>query len=347
MRTFGVPLISLAVWLGSASGQEAAQSGGRSLPLCTSAHIVFDASSVEYIFLRPEDVLAKDERFWEEDSAYRLAKLWHKLNNVPIPLAEWRKDITQLVSTPSAERSTHAVFTLARALADSHGEFMNRALPHICSFLPKTDVKLDTTVYFTAYTRARGFMMNDNIVINIMHPYWHGDRQHLLNAIAHEIFHIGYGRNPATQALQTLARQNDDRFHQLGRQLQNEGMATYVAYKALSMYSATAEKDYELLANPADVMELRRKLNALFGEAATLSGEEMQKRSWDIGVMQRAYYVVGADMARMIESKIGRKALIDTITKGPRSYITTYNAGVPAVERIAALPSTHRTPRRR
>jgi len=83
------------------------------------------------------------------------------------------------------------VFALAKALADSHAEFMKRAVPHVCSYLPGTEVKLDTTVYFTAYTQARGFMTQSNIVINIMHPYWHGDRQHLLNAIAHEIFHIG------------------------------------------------------------------------------------------------------------------------------------------------------------
>lgn len=83
------------------------------------------------------------------------------------------------------------MFALAKALADSHAEFMKRAVPHVCSYLPGTEVKLDTTVYFTAYTQARGFMTQSNIVINIMHPYWHGDRQHLLNAIAHEIFHIG------------------------------------------------------------------------------------------------------------------------------------------------------------
>jgi hypothetical protein len=325
----------LLLFSSSLAAQPPAQAVGTNSPPCASAHITFDISSIEHIFLRPEDVLANAERFWEEDGAYVRAKAWHEANNIPIPLDEWRENLKRLVSTPAAERTGHPVFALGKALADSHTDFMKQALPHICSYLPDTNVKLDTTVYFTAYTRARSFMMNDNIVINIMHPYWHGDRQHLLNAIMHEVFHLGYGRNPTSQM---LSRQSDDRFYALRRQLQNEGMATYVAYKAVAIYPAAGEKDYPLLANPADVIELRRKLNALFEQAASLPADELQKRSWDIGVMQRVYYIVGADMARTIEGKAGRKVLNETITKGPRVFVATYNALVPTADRIVELP---------
>lgn len=287
------------------------------------------------MFLKPEDVLANSERFWDDDGAYKLAKAWHERNKVPIAMDDWREDLRRLAGTPVTQRSGHAVFALARSLAGSHDDFVKQALPLICSYLPDDEVNLDATVYFTAYTRARSFMMNDNIVINIMDPYWHGDRQHLLNAITHEIFHLGYGRNLKSQE---LARRTDDRFYPLHRQLQNEGMATYVGFRAVAMYPAAAEKDYPLLANPADVIDLRHKLNALFGQAATLSAEDLQKRSWDIGVMQRAYYIVGADMARTIEAKAGRKVLIETISKGPRSFVAAYNACVPAAERIFELP---------
>ena len=114
-------------------------------------------------------------------------------------------------------------------------------------------------------------------------------------------------------------------------------MATYVSYKALAMYPAAGEKDYQLLANPEDVVNLRRQVNALFMQAASLSQDELQKRSWDIGITQRAYYVVGADMARIIEGKAGRRALVETIDRGPRSFVATYNSLVPAAERVAEL----------
>jgi hypothetical protein len=227
------------------------------------------------------------------------------------------------------------VFALAKALGGNYAEFMNRAIPHVCSYLPDAEVKLDTTVYLTAYTRARGFMTQSNIVVNIMDPYWQGDRQHILNAIAHEIFHIGYGRNPTSLA---LAQPNNDRFYGILRQLHNEGIATYVSYKALAIYPAAGEKDYQLLAKPADVANLRRQLNALFLQAASLSPDELQERSWDIGITQRAYYVVGADMARTIEGKAGRKVLVGTIDKGPRSFAATYNRLVRNAERIVELP---------
>lgn len=307
---------------------------GTNSPQCAGPQIGFDISSIEHIFLRPENILANEERFWEGDGAYRLAKLWHERNNIPIPHDEWEENLKRIAGTPAAERSAHPVFGLAKALADSYAEFMKRAIPHVCSYLPDAEVKLDTTVYLTAYTQARGFMTQSNIVVNIMHPYWQGDRQHILNAIAHEIFHIGYGRSPTSLA---LAQQSNDRFYGLLRQLHNEGMATYVSYKALAMYPAVAEVDYKLLANPADVVGLRRQINALFLQAASLSQEDLQKRSWDIGVTQRAYYVVGADMARTIEGKAGRRALIETITKGPRSFVATYNGLVPAAERVVVL----------
>jgi len=187
------------------AAQPPARASGTNSPRWASARVVFDVSSLEHIFLRPEDIFANAERFWKEDGAYR------------------------------------------------------------------------------------------------------------------------------------LANQNDDRFCSLLRPLQNEGMATYVAFKAVAMYPAAAEKDYQLLANPADVIDLRNKLNGFFERATSLPADELQKRSWDIGVMQRAYYIIGADMARTIEGKAGRRALIDTITKGPRSFVTTYNALVPAADRIVEL----------
>jgi hypothetical protein len=89
--------------------QGAAAAGGRVLPQCASAHILFDISSIEQIFLRPEAVLANADRFWEEDGAYRLAKLWHERNNIPIPYDEWRENLKRIVRTPAAERSSSCV----------------------------------------------------------------------------------------------------------------------------------------------------------------------------------------------------------------------------------------------
>jgi hypothetical protein len=53
-----------------------------------------------------------------------------------------------------------------------------------------------------------------------------------------------------------------------------------------------------------------------------------------INVAARAYYVVGADMARTIEAHLGREALVMTIRDGPASFVRTYNGLVTEPERI-------------
>jgi TRAP-type uncharacterized transport system substrate-binding protein len=54
--------------------------------------------------------------------------------------------------------------------------------------------------------------------------------------------------------------------------------------------------------------------------------EELQKLSWDQGVMGRAYYVTGAHLCQVIDERKGRSALIDVYSKGPISIINLYNS---------------------
>jgi hypothetical protein len=99
-----------------------AKAAGTDSTRCAGANIVFDVSSIEHIFLRAEDVLANSERFWKEDGAYRLAKLWHELNNIPIPLDEWRENLERVVSTPASERSAPRL----QRLGGFNAHFRNR-----------------------------------------------------------------------------------------------------------------------------------------------------------------------------------------------------------------------------
>jgi hypothetical protein len=51
-------------------------------------------------------------------------------------------------------------------------------------------------------------------------------------------------------------------------------------------------------------------------------------------VTNRAYYIVGAHMARVIQAERGKTALVETLAKGPLSYIRLYNSLVPEDERV-------------
>ena len=108
--------------------------------------------------------------------------------------------------------------------------------------------------------------------------------------------------------------------------LQYEGMATYVAFRALEMFPAPEFEDYQMLADADDRSRLRRRLNSLFARARSYTPEKLQKTAWRIGVQERAHYVIGGFMAQTIDEKLGRQALVETISEGPRSFIQKYNS---------------------
>ena len=116
--------------------------------------------------------------------------------------------------------------------------------------------------------------------------------------------------------------------------LQNEGLATYVAYEAQTTFPAPGERDYPMLDDPAQVRRLRMLLNGLFAQVGTASADQVTRWAWTRGVTMRGYYVTGAHMARTIDAARGRDALIATIRQGPVSFVRAYNTLVPEGERI-------------
>jgi hypothetical protein len=103
-------------------------------------------------------------------------------------------------------------------------------------------------------------------------------------------------------------------------------MATYVAYRARSIFpSSTVDPDYTMLEKRADVLRLGEKMNHLLELSRTEPFEEIRDTIWQEGVMTRAYYVVGAHMAGRIEEARGREEVVETIVKGSRCFVETYN----------------------
>ncbi|PLX30751.1 MAG: hypothetical protein C0600_07565, partial [Ignavibacteria bacterium] len=161
--------------------------------------------------------------------------------------------------------------------------------------------------------------------------YWKGNTQNILNSLVHELFHVGYSRNRQYRREQPG---KDDQLFDMMESLQNEGTATWVGYQAQSLFPAPDEKDYSMLDDVDEVTRQLGEVNTLFAEVGSLPDREMKQMSWDIGVEQRAYYIVGAHMASVIERGEGRRALVHTIAMGPRAFIDTYNELVSGDRRI-------------
>ena len=72
---------------------------------CLQSRVRFDDSSIKMLVLHPEEVLAKPDSFWANDSAYQLVKNWHKNINMPVRMEQWKGWMRAFVNTPVEERA--------------------------------------------------------------------------------------------------------------------------------------------------------------------------------------------------------------------------------------------------
>jgi hypothetical protein len=296
----------------------------------------FDISSIEKIFNDPQWVIDNYEQFSKDDMAYQLADAWHRASNYPKEPDSWKEQMEDLAAKMKAERLKDPSYMLAMDLYEKKDLFQKKAVAHVEKFLPNLDkIHEETTIYITAYTVPYSFMIQGNSVLDTTSPYWKGDLNFTLNETAHELFHVGYTLNRKYRKEEAL---ESDLKNSLLGQLHNEGIATYVGYTIQDLFPCQ-EPDQTMMDNPQAVKKKIAMVNNIFRSVDILSLEEMEKISWDDGVMARAYYVAGGHMARTIDQELGREALIETIVQGPLFFVNTYNSLVTPDRQIVRFAS--------
>ena len=293
--------------------------------------VTFITKTLEKILSSPQKVLEEEDKFWKEETVQILAQSW--IDEVGVRKAReiWRRKISNLIKLTETEREENHLLQMTDSIKVKTNDFQEKAIPHLFSYLPATDKPMNMPVYFTAFIPPRAFANTAGIVIDVAASYWKGNPKNILNCLIHELFHIGYSWFRPTRTEKPL----DHKFiNTMLDYLQNEGMATYVAYKAQPMFPAPDEKDYRLFESPEEVTRLLKVMNDLFENVGVLSDKKLKQLSWRKGVNGRAYYIAGAHMAQVIESKLGRKALIETIQQGPVSFVKRYNSLVPENRKI-------------
>ncbi len=302
---------------------------------CLESEVVLETGTLEKIVRYPEVVIEEGGAFWQNEKALVYTKAWSEGTNVPINYIRWWSRVGQLKELSEEERSHHPLLLMTDSIVAERDDFLTKAIPHICSFLPE-DLDISIPVYFAAYIPPRSFV-SGGVVINVSASYWKGNVENILNNLTHEIFHVGYSHMRRGRTEVALA---DRQLYDMLDALQNEGMATYVGYTAASLFPAPDEVDYRLLEDPDDVADLLEEVNALFAKVGKVSDEELQRLAWRKGVTDRGYYIVGAHMARTIDSRLGRAALIETLSAGPLSFVRIYNSLVDG-DRKVEIPAGH------
>ena len=301
----------------------------------------FDGSSVEKVILEPEAILKDISGFWQSDRAYGMVKKWHDYERLEVDLVRWEEKLKEYASVPKADRENSPYLKMVRAICNEESSFIEQAVPFLLSFLPKSTPPIRTTAFFVEETRTGGFIQDDHVVVDVTRQSDRGVTP-LLNTLIHELFHVGYAYN---RLRRTEYQLDNIRLLRMVDLLQNEGMATYAGFLADESYPALGiKKSYKKLRDIKAVRQLIQALNHLFTSALSIEDKAFYKLQGEIGYDQNAYYIVGAHMAKTIDDKLGRLALVETVSMGPRSFIATYNKLVPLKERVVEFPIPSKLP---
>lgn len=82
------------------------------------------------------------------------------------------------------ERQNHGLMKITQRILAAKDEFLKKALPHNCTFLP-VGVDLSVVMQFTAFISPFAFAMED-LVIDVASKYWKGNPEHIINLFAEQ-----------------------------------------------------------------------------------------------------------------------------------------------------------------
>jgi hypothetical protein len=293
--------------------------------------IKFDISSLEKIFLTPEEVLKDVEGFWNEERAYQLALGWAP-PGYPIHLGGFHKEVEKLVGQSLEERKQNEFYCFAKDVAQSIERIRGDGMRHVCSYLPE-DTKIDSTIYIAGYIflgadkpqfSPTAFIYDGNTCLNATSPHWKFNVDNVVHLMLHELYHVGYSQHQQTVPYKEEMT-TEELLDHICWQLHNEGLATYISYKSLPSFPGE-EKDYDLLGNQEEVNRLLGNVKQLIEDVKRKPVGEVQEGTIQIGITERAYYVTGAHMAKTIEGSLGKGAIVESVRKGPRHFIELYNS---------------------
>ncbi|MCW4048601.1 MAG: hypothetical protein NWE89_02585 [Candidatus Bathyarchaeota archaeon] len=298
---------------------------------CLKSKVNFNTEALEKIVYEPQWVLDNQEEFWTGYPVQQYARDWAEQVKYTIDYDEWRQRISDWAAMPLKERESSIFLRNTERILEGKGIFLEKALPYLCSYLP-SDANLDIGIHFTAFIPPRAFAMGE-IGINVAANYWKNNADNILNVLVHELFHVGFSYCEEQSGIEY---DQDDAILGILRNIHNEGICTYVAYNAQDIFPAPDEKDFQYLDDPQLVDHHISNVNMILEKVGKIPGEELDKLSWDVGVIGRSFYVTGALMCKVIEENAGRQSLVNTMTEGPESFLRLYHKYADASRKLNA-----------
>ena len=289
-------------------------------------NLEIDSSSARQILQFAMDIDIPIPKKWYKQSSYILSLKHAKLcglefdknyfNEILIYIENKRKDIEY-------RDKMRGYLAFLENIITEEDNFIEQIEKVIFEYLPQK-TSICAKVYLSVFQPQYAFTLDNDIVLNIASSFYEANVQKVFILIAHEIYHTGFSqyRKPALPELE--CKNKDELIQNIIWQIQNEGMATYIASHIWKLYPNVYIYDYELLSDPSRIIIAFNELRELFDKFQNDDIASIKKAIWDIGIVKRIFYVTGAYIAQIIEEKFGRERLIQTILNGPKDFIDIY-----------------------
>jgi hypothetical protein len=299
-------------------------------------NLVIDDSAAKYVLEDLDRALNEKEEIYKRYIGYQMQIDWiYKTFNRSLKSMKddealcWYFDTgIKYCKEDSAKKINilNSIYKLNEVEKNSH----NKIAQHLFSYLPDKEA-INFNIYLVVFTPVNAQTSGSNIMLRMD---WDQDAGYILNVIIHEAYHIGYKKSKPDFAklTQITPTNNQMFFRKMFNDIQNEGMATWVGYKSLDILPFPGDRsnnqfinDYFLLENDTCVKKAFKQVNQIIESSKNITIDSLNKAYWDIGVMQRAYYITGAYMSKIIEEKRGKEYLVGLIRKDERIFVNEYN----------------------
>jgi hypothetical protein len=246
-------------WCLQAFAQQRGQFGGT---VSEGEDVVFESQALDEILRWAQSESMDLPTGWRNQRPYELARQQAQWNGRPNPDEEVLQQldrIRQRRANPSIKELVERTRRLHDTVLKDAGRFLQGAIPHLRAYLPaRTSIR--GIVAIAAFLPNYAFSMNGTIVISLTDRFWRGDAALVFNLLVHELFHNGFVQHQSGVSPND-AVDGSRLFEALLWQIQNEGLATYVAYRAKPAQLVFG--DYELLQKLAEVMKRFGQCRAL------------------------------------------------------------------------------------
>lgn len=208
---------------------------------------------------------------------------------------------------------------------DSNTDDFSEAFEEIKEYLP-IDLRLSRKLFLIVGYDS-GIVSDGNAYLNLGYTQFHKHKRELLYIAMHELHHVGYTHYNQTYSMEEL-KSTTDLLRIVRYATHLEGLAVYASLERRRMENGFTHRDYILLNDPARreraSSEFLNILKGLEDEPERVLVDEDRDILKLMSAGDRLWYVMGAHMAELIDEKLGRKTLNQTIIEGPDSFFHAY-----------------------